>query len=138
MSDVWPIPTISSSSGERVGYPTQKPLKLLDRIIKASSNPGDMILDPFCGCATACIAAEKLERHWVGIDLSEKAADLVIQRADRELGGLFKLHHRENPPRRSDQGPTPHYRTQKHTLFGRQEGYCKRLPYSVSVPQFYN
>ena len=124
LQDLWIDITPTLSRKERTGFRTQKPLALLDRIIRASSNPGDMILDPFCGCATACIAAEKLERHWVGIDLSEKAADLVIQRAEREIGGLFRLHHRKGPPRRSDQGPIPHYRTQKHTLFGRQEGYC--------------
>ena len=124
LQDIWMDVAPIGNSKERVGYPTQKPLALLDRIIQASSNPGDVVLDPFCGCATACIAAEKAERHWVGIDLSPKAADLVIQRAESELGGLFKLNHREDVPRRSDQGPTPHYRTQKHTLFGRQEGYC--------------
>ena len=130
--DLWTdIDGINARAKERVGYPTQKPLALLDRIIRASSNPGDMVLDPFCGCATACIAAEKLERHWVGIDLSEKAADLVILRAEREIGGLFRLNHRQKPPRRSDQGPIPHYRTQKHTLFGRQEGYCNgcKIPF---------
>ncbi len=72
MSDVWPISSISSSSKERIGYPTQKPLALLDRIIKASSNEGDIVLDPFAGCATACVAAEKLKRQWVGIDLSRR------------------------------------------------------------------
>ena len=59
---------------ERVGYPTQKPLKLLERIVLASSNEGDMVLDPFCGCATACVAAQKLGRQWVGIDISPKGA----------------------------------------------------------------
>ena len=130
--DVWTdIPPVNSQAQERVGYPTQKPLALLARIIQASTNPGDMVLDPFCGCATTCIAAEKAGRHWMGIDLSPKAADLVIQRAEREIGGLFKLNHREDIPRRSDQGPIPHYRTQKHTLFGRQEGYCNgcRIPF---------
>ena len=125
LQDIWiDINPVQSKSKERVGYPTQKPIALLDRIIRTSSNPGDMVLDPFCGCATACISAEKLERHWAGMDLSPKAADLVIERAEREIGGLFKLNHREDIPRRSDQGSMPHYRTQKHTLFGQQEGYC--------------
>ena len=61
---------------ERTGYPTQKPLTLLERIIEASSNPGDIILDPFCGCATTCIAAESRQRQWIGIDLSPKAVEL--------------------------------------------------------------
>ena len=64
---VWTgINAINSQAKERIGYPTQKPLALLERIIAASSNPGDMVLDPFCGCATACVAAEKLGRQWVG------------------------------------------------------------------------
>ena len=62
--DWWPMQPIMPSSKERIGYPTQKPLALLDRIIKASSNEGDVVLDPFAGCATACVAAEKLDRQW--------------------------------------------------------------------------
>ena len=81
VSDVWPIPIISSSAKERVGYPTQKPLTLLERIIKASSNEGDIVLDPFCGCATACVAADRLNRKWVGIDISPKAVRIDEYRA---------------------------------------------------------
>ena len=62
-------------SKERVGYPTQKPLVLLKRIIKASSSEEDVVLDPFCGCATTCVAAEDLKRRWAGIDISPKAAE---------------------------------------------------------------
>ncbi len=109
---------------ERIGYPTQKPLNLLKRIIFASSNPGDVVLDPFCGCATACVAAEQLEREWVGIDLSSKAAELVKWRMQRELGTLFPVDHRTDIPRRTDRGPLPPYRTQKHPLYGTQEGRC--------------
>ena len=65
------------SKKERVGYPTQKPIALLDRIIKASSHRGDVVLDPFCGCATTCVAAECLQRQWIGIDISPKAIELV-------------------------------------------------------------
>ena len=71
------INPIASKSKERVGYPTQKPVALLERIIKTSSNEGDVVLDPFCGCATTCVAAERLQRHWIGIDISAKAVDLV-------------------------------------------------------------
>ena len=60
LDDVWYIPTINNMAKERTGYPTQKPLKLLERIIKASSSPGDLVLDPFCGCATTCVASERL------------------------------------------------------------------------------
>ena len=85
--DVWTdIPPVNSQAKERIGYPTQKPLALLERIIKASSNPGDVVLDPFCGCATACVAAESLGRKWVGIDLSPKAVELVRFRSSRLYG----------------------------------------------------
>ena len=97
VSDVWAIPAISSSAKERVGYPTQKPLALLDRIIKASSNHGDVVLDPFCGCATALVAANRLERQWVGIDLSPKAGDLVVERIrwDEKLFGDIQVRTRQ-------------------------------------------
>ena len=118
------IKSIQAKSKERVGYPTQKPLALLDRIIKASSNEGDMVLDPFCGCATACVAADRLNRQWVGIDLAPLAARLVRSRIQSEGPLLYDLIHRTDIPQRTDQGDVPHYRTQKHTLFGRQEGIC--------------
>ena len=122
--DVWQISHINASAKERVGYPTQKPLALLERIIKASSNEGDVVLDPFCGCATACIAAEKLGRQWVGIDISPKAADLVKLRLHNEIGLFWQGTHRTDLPMRTDLGELPNYRTHKHTLFGKQEGFC--------------
>jgi site-specific DNA-methyltransferase (adenine-specific) len=71
VGDVWTdIPPVQSQSKELLGYPTQKPLALLERIIQASSNPGDIILDPFCGCGTAIAAAQKLGRKWIGIDIT--------------------------------------------------------------------
>ncbi len=88
LSDVWTdIPPINSQAKERLGYPTQKPLKLLDRIIRASSNPGDMVLDPFCGCGTAVDAANRLDRRWAGIDISSFAIDLIRERrmADKHV-----------------------------------------------------
>ncbi|MCY3577057.1 MAG: DNA methyltransferase [bacterium] len=109
---------------ERVGYPTQKPLTLLERIIRASSNEGDIVLDPFCGCATACVATDRLNRQWAGIDLSPLAARLVRSRIQAEGPLLYDLTHRTDIPRRTDVGKVPPYRTQKHTLFGRQEGVC--------------
>lgn len=79
--DVWAdINYLASGAKERIGYPTQKPLALLERIIKTSSNKGDMVLDPFCGCATACVAAERLERQWIGIDQVKDAYDLMVNR----------------------------------------------------------
>ena len=118
------IPPINPMAKERLGYPTQKPIALLDRIIQASSNEDDVVLDPFCGCATACVAADRLNRQWVGIDLSPLAAKLVRRRIQAEGPLLYDLTHRQDIPRRTDVGQVPHYRTQKHTLFGLQEGVC--------------
>ncbi len=126
--DVWvDVPALNAMAKERTGYPTQKPLALLERIIQASSNEGDMVLDPFCGCATTLIAAEKWERRWVGIDLSVKAAALIRSRMEDEANLLtpFNLTHRTDIPARTDlAGPLPEYRTHKHNLFGKQEGIC--------------
>ena len=114
-------------SKERIGYPTQKPLALLERIIKASSNEGDVVLDPFCGCATACVAAENLSRQWIGIDISPKAVELVNMRLQQSMGDLFHnrlVTARTDIPRRTDiDAPVP-YRQNKHVLFGQQEGRC--------------
>lgn len=74
------IPPINSQAQERMGYPTQKPVALLERIINASSNPGDVVLDPFCGCGTTVHAAQKLNRHWIGIDVTHVAISLIETR----------------------------------------------------------
>ena len=99
-----------SKGAERTGYPTQKPIALLERIIEVSSNEGDIVFDPFCGCATTCVAAEKLNRRWIGIDISIKAYELVNQRLTKEVADpndLFKyqniVHMRTDPPKRTDQ-----------------------------------
>lgn len=77
-SDVWTdISPLQSSSAERLGYPTQKPVALLERIILASSNPGDVVLDPFCGCGTTVDAAQKHGRQWIGIDITHLAITLI-------------------------------------------------------------
>ncbi len=93
MSDVWRIPIISSSSKERLGYPTQKPMALLERIIEASSKEGDLVLDPFCGCGTAVHAAEKLHRRWIGIDITCLAIGLIERRLKDAFPGIqFEVH----------------------------------------------
>ncbi len=71
---------LGSKNKEKLGYPTQKPLKLLERIIKASLNEGDIVLDPFCGCGTTVLAAHKLNRQWIGIDISAFAIDLIKEK----------------------------------------------------------
>ena len=130
-------------SREYTGYPTQKPLKLLDRIIKASSDEGDTVLDPFCGCATACVAAERLHRHWVGIDISPSAEDITklrfteeVDEASNSFNPLTDVIVRKDPPKRTDdteektvQMSLPTYQTHKPVLFGRQQGRCNGCEY---------
>ncbi|MCY4419492.1 MAG: DNA methyltransferase [Cytophagales bacterium] len=94
------------SKKENTGYPTQKPIKLLERIIKASSNEGDIVLDPFCGCATTCVAAERLNRQWVGIDIWKKSHALIVKRAESEAGLLGKVYYSKKAPKRTDKGDT--------------------------------
>src|SRR6185437_14766256 len=87
LGNVWTdIPPINSMAQERLGYPTQKPLALLERIITASSNPGDVVLDPFCGCGTAICAAQKLGRRWIGIDITHLAVSLMKSRLKSMFG----------------------------------------------------
>lgn len=82
--DVWTdIAPISAKAAERTGYPTQKPLSLLDRVIRASSREGDIVLDPFCGCGTSIEASERLGRRWYGIDIARKAVDVIEDRFRR-------------------------------------------------------
>ena len=118
MLDWWTdVAPINPQASERFGYPTQKPLSLYERIIKASSHKGDMVLDPFCGCATTVVAAERLERQWIGIDIWEKAEKAVRDRLQGEvlsaLDGrsdrLFTLGdvtYTTNPPDRTDEQDT--------------------------------
>ena len=123
---------------ERTGYPTQKPLALLSRIIKASSKRGDVVFDPFCGCATACVAAEIEGRQWVGIDVSPKAYDLVKSRLKKEVkigkterawdqSSMFgDAIHREDIPKRTDIKTPKKYNCadNRKKLYGDQGGYC--------------
>ncbi len=87
VGDTWfDIPDAMHIGRERLGYPTQKPLALLERIIQASSNEGDTVLDPFCGCGTAVVAAEKLKRQWIGIDITHLAIGLIKHRLHSSFG----------------------------------------------------
>ena len=115
---------------ERTGYPTQKPLKLLERIIKASSNEGDWVLDPFCGCATTCVAAHFLGRKWIGIDVSPAAEILVRKRLDKEVRNDWvasgqavyePITTRDIPVRSGAKVVPSEY---KPILYGDQQGNC--------------
>lgn len=88
--DWWHIPMIQGNARERLGYPTQKPEVLLERIIKASSNEGDIVLDPFCGCGTTITVAEKLKRKWIGIDITHLAISLMRHRINDTFGDNVK------------------------------------------------
>ena len=126
----------SPLSNEYTGYPTQKPLSLLERIIDVASNEGDMVLDPFCGCATACVAAEKLNRQWVGIDLWSEAHEIIGTRLDKEIGQLFIdfiVHKLEKAPKRTDNDPKYIDKKKrkyvsdeiKEAVYERDNGSCK-------------
>jgi site-specific DNA-methyltransferase (adenine-specific) len=86
IDDVWDIPYIAAPSKERLGYPTQKPIKLLERVIAVSSNPGDVLLDPFCGCGTAVAAAQKMDRAWIGIDITYLSIAVMKARLKDSFG----------------------------------------------------
>ena len=109
-----------------VGYPTQKPLALLARIIKASSNEGDVVLDPFCGCATTLVAADHLQRQWIGIDISSKAVELVIDRIKQDQGLFRDIIARNDIPQRTDIEVLRLYNSldNKKHLYGQQAGNC--------------
>jgi DNA modification methylase len=88
--DVWDMQPIMPSAKQRLGYPTQKPEKLLERILLASSNEGDVVLDPFCGCGTTIAVAQMLKRRWVGIDVTSLATSLIKHRLDTAFEGEAK------------------------------------------------
>ena len=89
LQDIWTdIDPINSQAQERLGYPTQKPVALLERIIAASSNEGDVVLDPFCGCGTTIHAAQKLKRQWIGIDVTHLAIALIERRLKEAFPGI--------------------------------------------------
>jgi hypothetical protein len=94
VGNVWTdIAPLQASSSERLGYPTQKPIALLERIILASTLPGHVVLDPFCGCGTAIHAAQKLGRHWIGIDVTHLAISLIERRLKDAFPGItFEVH----------------------------------------------
>jgi site-specific DNA-methyltransferase (adenine-specific) len=94
VSDFWDdIAPLNSQAQERLGYPTQKPIALLERIISASTEEGDVVLDPFCGCGTTIHAAQKLKRNWIGIDITHLAISLIEKRLKDAFPGIkFEVH----------------------------------------------
>ena len=122
--DNWTDIAALGGGDENTGYPTQKPLALLDRIIRASSNEGDAVLDPFAGCATTLVAAEKLNRRWIGIDVEPESVAQLRERLGDVLG-LWGVHtHRTDLPKRTDR-VEPKVRSDiKDYLYHRQGGTC--------------
>ena len=106
MRDYWDIPALRGNQPEQVGYPTQKPVALYERMIRASSNENDIVLDPFVGCATTLVAAEHLRRRWVGIDIWKGAHRLVEQRLKDTTGLFGDVIFTDKPPARTDDGET--------------------------------
>jgi len=122
--DWWTIPVINSQSKERTGYPTQKPLALLKRIILASSKEGDIVFDPFCGCATTCVAAQQLGRRWIGIDVEKQAVGILVERLSDDAGMFKDFVNTTFVPKRTDieiELPTT---TVKERLYKEQNGLC--------------
>jgi site-specific DNA-methyltransferase (adenine-specific) len=120
--DVWNIPVIRGK--ESTGYPTQKPLALLQRIIKASSNPGDIVFDPFCGCATTCVAAQRLGRKWIGIDIEKQAVNILVERLSDDAGMFKDFVNTNIIPQRTDIQIVEPTKTVKERLYKEQKGLC--------------
>ena len=131
------IQPIRGQSIERVRYPGQQPLALLERVIEASSNIGDMVLDPFCGSATTCVAAEILGRRWIAIDVSPESVEVLNKRLEQCLGEKYQpdlVTARTDIPRRTDLETPSSRRQVKHFLYGRQEGRCNACGSTFDFP----
>jgi site-specific DNA-methyltransferase (adenine-specific) len=130
--DVWDIPVIRGA--ERTGYPTQKPLVLLKRIILASSSEGDTVLDPFCGCATTCVAAQQLQRKWIGIDIEKQAVGILVERLSDTPGRLFRdFVATDQIPKRSDIKEVLPSESIKQRLFKEQHGKCNACEHEFEI-----
>jgi len=127
------IAIVARSTKERTGYPTQKPLKLLKRIILASSNVGDIVMDPFCGCATTCVAAQQLDRKWIGIDIEKQAVNVLIQRLSDDAGLFKDFVATDQIPKRSDIKEVLPSESVKQRLFKQQEGKCNACGVSFEI-----
>lgn len=119
---------------ERTGYPTQKPIALYERIIKASSNPGDVVLDPFCGCATTPVAAERLGRQWIGMDIWDKAHDTVLSRLERNGLAVPTREQKEDQPNLFTFGDVT-YSTMPPTRTDDNEIAAPKIKHKIPIPK---
>ena len=136
LKDVWNIQYLHSQAKERTGYPTQKPLKLLRRIVEVSSNKGSIVFDPFCGCATTMVAAQQLERNWIGIDIEAKAADLVSERLADDTGLFTNFVRTDEIPIRTDVKLEKPSLPIKQKIFEEQEGLCNGCKEKILIKNF--
>ena len=124
-SNLWlDIPPLQGGSKEKTGFRTQKPEALLRRIIRASSDKGDIVFDPFCGCATTLVVADDEQRDWIGIDISPKAVELVKKRIKKQQGLFKDIVSRDDIPQRTDLGKLLPPRSHFDKLYGEQRGKC--------------
>jgi site-specific DNA-methyltransferase (adenine-specific) len=122
--DWWLMNVLNANDPERTGYPTQKPLALLHRIIKASSNEGDIVMDPFCGCATTCVAAQQLDRKWIGIDIAEQSIDVLVERLSDDAGIFKDFVNTPIVPQRTDIYQVEPQKPIKERLYKEQNCLC--------------
>ncbi|GAP72086.1 DNA methylase N-4/N-6 domain protein [Candidatus Symbiothrix dinenymphae] len=122
--DWWQMNTLNANDPERTGYPTQKPLALLHRIIKASSNEGDIVMDPFCGCATTCVAAQQLDRKWIGIDIEKQAVKILVERLSDDAGLFKNFINVDTIPQRTDLQIVEPQKPIKERLYKEQNCLC--------------
>ena len=125
-SDVFHTPSLNNQAKERTGYPTQKPIALLNRTIEASSEENVIVLDPFCSCATTLVAADALQRKWLGIDVLPIAVRLVTERITQAQGVFKRIVARDDVPQRTNLGKLLRYGhpENKTQLCGTQRGNC--------------
>ncbi len=137
MGNVWTdIPILNPMAKERTGYPTQKPLALLYRIIEASSKAGDVVFDPFCGCATTCVAAHHRQRQWIGIDIESQASDLLMRRLGTDAGMFKDFLPTDKIPERDDIKLEKPSKPIKDRLFEKQEGLCNGCGTGFEIRHF--
>lgn len=137
--DVIYVPTINAMAKERTGHPTQKPLALVEKFIRASSNIGDIVFDPFCGCATAMVAAQQWQRNWIGIDIGKKASEFVAERLSDDSGLFTDYLHTTRIPNRTDiELVKPKYTKNeiKAKLYDTQKQKCKGCGEEMDVRHF--
>ena len=137
MNDIFEdVPPLSAASVEKTGYPTQKPLELIRRLILSSTNEGDVVLDPFCGCATTCVAAQQLNRKWIGIDISKVSANVVMERLSADAGMFTDFVHTEKFPKRTDIKIEKKDKNLKERLYKDQKGKCNACVAEMEIRNF--